>query len=371
MRRLSILWLVVALLTGGAVASAQLLKAIKLANNNQPPKFAFDPARAPLAPDYAARANWAALPDMRDEADVTPEGVAGIDQRSAPVDVFYIYPTVFMSKTAWNADTRDTELNRRIDLSPVRAQASVFNGCCAIYAPRYRQMTLGGYIKWSANSEQATELAYRDVARAFRYYLATYNKGRPFIIAGHSQGSRLARLLIEREIDGKPVARQMVAAYLIGHWIERAWFDQLRTIRACMRADDTGCVVTWSSYAEGRKASIQRVNLAKQSRYAPEAIKRPYVCINPLSWTTGPAPAPRSANLGGWLHGPGAASRAPDAGLVSARCVDGAVYVSAPPKGVWTDQLLPFGNFHNYDYNLFYMNLRANAADRAAAFLRR
>ena len=133
------------------------------------------------------RENWIALPDMRDEADVTPPGVAAVDQTRTPVDVFFIYPTVLMSRTQWNADTRDAALNTKIAATTIRNQASVFNGCCAIYAPRYRQMTLGGYIKWSPNSVAATELAYGDVARAFRYFLDHHSR------AGRSSSPGTAR----------------------------------------------------------------------------------------------------------------------------------------------------------------------------------
>jgi len=345
-------------------ATPQLLQAIKISRNNQPPKFAFDAKKAPPAPAYERRENWIALPNMRDEADVTPPTVVAVDETKAPVDVLFIYPTVLMSQTAWNADTRDAALNAKIAATTIRNQASVFNGCCAIYAPRYRQMTLGGYINWSANSVAATELAYGDVARAFRYFLDHHSRGRPFIIAGHSQGSRLARLLIEREIDGKPTARHMVAAYLIGTWIEADWFRHLRDVRACTRADDTGCVVTWSTYAQGRNATLQRINLGRQSHYTPETLRRPYVCINPLHWSAGDQLVPKALNRGAWLH-----AHALEPALVSARCRDGALYIS-PPGKAYTDQMIPFGNFHNLDYNVAYMNLRENALVRAAAFLR-
>jgi hypothetical protein len=349
-----------------APASGQLLQAIKIARNNQPPATPFDRMRPPPAPDYTDRAMWSALPDMRDRADVTPAGVRGIDQARAPADVFFIYPTVLMSREAWNADVRDAALNTRIDDTTIRSQASVFNGCCAIYAPRYRQMTLGGYIKWSDDSVKATELAYSDVARAFRQFLI-WNKGRPFIIAGHSQGSRLGRLLIEREIDGTPLARRMVAAYLIGTWIEADWFRHLRDVTPCRSATDTGCVVTWSTYAQGRNASVQRVTIGKQSKYAPETIKRPYVGINPFGWTTADVTTPRSADIGSWVHGAGPRPEAPVPGLVTGRYRDGALYIS-PPGKAYTALMIPFGNFHNVDYNVAYMNLRENAAARVAAF---
>jgi hypothetical protein len=356
-------------LFSATTANAGVLDALKIMANNKPPKTPFDPRTAPPAPNYKLQSSWAALPEIRDATDIAPAGVRQIDQRTAPADVFYIYPTTFFSQTQWNASITDAANNTRIDQLPLRSQGSIFNGCCAVYAPRYRQMTLGAYVKWSANSEAAQDLAYQDVARAFDEYLAKYNKGRPFIIAGHSQGSRIARRLIAERIDGRPVARRMVAAYLVGTWIERSWFDGLRDIKPCTTATDTGCVVTYSSFEEGRKATFQRITLGRTSNYKPETIRRPYVCINPVTWTTGPAPSPITRQLGGWLAGDtGPAPRAQPQ-MVTARCLDGAVYVSKLNAG-YTSKAIPFGNLHNIDYNIFYMDIRANAVARVAAFTR-
>ncbi|MDO7843944.1 DUF3089 domain-containing protein [Sphingomonas immobilis] len=336
--------------------------------NYEPPATPFDPARSPPPPNYASRTEWVALPDSRDPADDTPPGVLPVNQARAKVGVFFLYPTVFTSDQEWNADTRDADLNARIAGTTIRNQASVFNGCCAIYAPRYRQMTLGGYVKWSENSVRATELAYSDVSRAFRQFLV-WNKGRPFILAGHSQGSRQGKLLIEREIDGKPLARRMVAAYLLGNWLESDWFAKLRDVHPCTRAGDTGCVVGWSTYGEGRNAALQRVFVGRQSGFAPEPPGRRFHCINPLSWSTGPEIAVRTLDKGAWLHGGGTTPRPIEPAMVSARCDDGALYISQPAKA-FADLVIPIGNYHNVDYNIAYMNLRENASVRATAFLR-
>lgn len=358
------------MLSAAAPAAAQLLKALQISRNNQPPPFPFDPARTPPAPDYAGSPNWASLPWIRDDADLVPPGVPAPPQLRAPADVFFIHPTVLMSRERWNADTRDLDLNGKVGQTTIRNQASVFNGCCAIYAPRYRQLTLGGYLKWSENSVAATELAYSDILRAFREFRRRVGD-RPFILAGHSQGSRLGRLLIEREIDGKPIAKRMVAAYLIGHWIELDWFKQLRDVRTCTGATDTGCVVTWSTFEAGRNAGSQRRLLGRQSGYQPETIKRPYACINPLSWTTTTALAPKQANIGAWVYGDGPSPRPLDTGLVSARCgKDGGLYISKPGEP-YQATVIPFGNHHNNDYQIAWMNLRQNATDRVAAFLAR
>ena len=85
----------------------------------------------------------------------------------------------------WNVSDTDAPLNPAVLLN----QASVFNACCRIYAPRYRQASLGGL-----NNDAALDLAYTDVARAFRHFAAHANHGRPIIIASHSQGTNHARI---------------------------------------------------------------------------------------------------------------------------------------------------------------------------------
>lgn len=368
--RIFLLAIGLALSACATTGPAQIGQAIKAVVNNQPPPFAFDPARAPPAPDYANLASWAALPELKDATDLTPAGVIAGDPKDAEVDVFFIYPTVFFSRDAWNADARDAEYRQKADVGPLRGQASVFNGCCRVYAPHYRQMTLGGYVKWSPNSVAATELAYSDVNRAFDEFLKR-TKGRPFIIAGQSQGARLGRLLVERRIEGSNLRNRLVAAYLIGHWIESAWFDRPGALRACRSAIDTGCVIGWSTFAEGRNATSQRLTLGRTSNYAPEKIRRPYTCINPISWTTAPTRTVKSMHRGSWLHGPDAAPRPPEPGLITARCVDGAVYVSPPGQKIYQDFVIPFGNYHNLDMNMFYMDIRDNLPARIGAFWKR
>jgi hypothetical protein len=365
MRRAHACLATLSLLCAG-LASAGVIDALKIARNNKPPPFPFPIADAGQAPDYSRQASWAALPTMRDEADSLPPGIAAIDQSRAPADVFFIYPTVFFSKEHWTARIDDPMYRKAVGELPLRGQASVFSGCCAIYAPHYRQMTLGGFVHWSANSDAAMNLAYADVERAFDHYLRTGNKGRPFIIAGHSQGSRLARRLIAERIDGKPIAKRMIAAYLIGHWIEQSWFDGRRDIKACQGRSDLHCVITYSSFEEGRDGTAQRLLLGRTSNYTPEKARRPYVCINPLSWSIDGKRAEASLNQGAWM--PGDSATPPlQPHLVSARCRDGAVYISRPTKA-YQDRAIPFGNYHNVDYNLFWMNLRQNAVERVAAF---
>ncbi|MBL0105277.1 MAG: DUF3089 domain-containing protein [Bacteroidetes bacterium] len=127
---------------------------------------------------------------MKDSADALPPGENLVDgQAEAKADVFYIHPTVNFSRKNWNGDVNDAKLNHTVDIYPLRFQASVFNGMCKVYAPRYRQATLYSFIdKSKVNGAKALDLAYTDVVSAFQYYLDHYNQGRPFILASTVRG---------------------------------------------------------------------------------------------------------------------------------------------------------------------------------------
>ena len=326
----------------------------------------FDAARAPAAPDYSQKSAWAA--DGGD-AGAGPPGLMESYPESRKADVFFIHPTSYFSMENWNQPIDDAATNARTDSGSIRNQASVFQLCCRVYAPRYRQMSVAGFLSPSASSKAAMDLAYSDVKRAFDYYLAHYNHGRPFIIAGHSQGSRHARRLIEEEIAGTPLRKQFVAGYIAGNWIEEGWFAKLKTIKPCDRADDTGCVLTWNTLADGADAQAQRVDFARRSGAPPELANQPFVCTNPLTWTRSTQLAQASLDIGGWVYGRGTRPRPIDPHLVSARCDDGALFVSEPADIAYRIAILPGGNYHNYDYQLAYINIRKNAKDRADAFV--
>lgn len=345
MRRTTLFGMALALCLAWAPAGAQ-----RAITADTPPAGRFDAASAPPAPDYDGPANWASLPWIRDDGDMTPQGLAEPPQLKAPADVFFIHSAVPLRKPVWNADPADVWFNGDVGQTTIRNHASTFNGCCAIYAPRYRQANPAG------DDPAARELAYSDVARAFAAFRARVGD-RPFILAGHGEGARIAQLLIERVIDGRPVAGRMIAAYLVGTPVKRDWLAARRGIAACTSATDTSCVVSWVSRAEG----------GKWLRHRP-----PILCSNPISWTTGPEVAPRSAHRGAWMRN-GAefpeALRAPDAGLVSARCDrDGMLRVSDPGE-TYAGLAGPDGSFAALDVPLFWMDLRQNAVDRVAAFL--
>jgi hypothetical protein len=318
------------------------------------PSAPFESYTPPPAPDYAQSRYWAALPDMLDDADALPPDAGLSDsQATAKVDVFYVHPTTYVSSDSWNAASAEYPLEV-YGLRPVK-QASVFNGSARVYAPRYRQATLYAFIDHE-NGAQALNVAATDVRAAFEYYLANFNKGRPYILAGHSQGSLMLLRLMQERLDQKRGRRdaRFVAAYLPG-WAIRS--DDFQNLQACEGARETACYVSWNSKLWGTPLKDFPI---EATRYSGG------VCVNPLSWKRDEQPAPSANHLGSVdkyfvdLH----------RNYVEAKCEGEMLWVRLPRNEAY-ESSRDRRNYHIVDYNLFYMNLRENVEQRVQAFLRR
>lgn len=324
------------------------------------PRKDFSHYTPPPSPDYSLEKNWAALPTVKDSADVVPYGSSLKDgQADAKVDVFYIHPTMYYKAKSWNADLNDKRTNRLVDIYPIRQQASVFNESCKVYAPRYRQATLYSFLEGTGDGYQALDTAYTDVKRAFMYYLKNYNHGRPIIIAGHSQGTFHAQKLIAEFFEKDPKLKKLlVAAYLIGGNIGTESFT---AFVPCDSASQTNCYVAWHTRTYG---SDIKDPTKKQSTAPAWQNFRKYVCVNPLTWRRDTAYAPASLNKGSV---PKSFDRI-DKGVVDAQISRQQIIWSHKPavKGY------PKGdNYHVYDISMFYMNIRENVKERCAAYLGR
>ena len=154
------------------------------------PDLPFDESTAVEAPDYSKLENWAALPSCEGLEDMIPEDLLDRNiQGESPVDVFFIHPTGFLRGETWTYSMdmgSATEENTQFLMAN---QASVYNGCCNVFAPRYRQAHVLTYLQEEEIQEQILGFAYQDVRRAFRYFIDHMSDGRPFVLAGHSQGS--------------------------------------------------------------------------------------------------------------------------------------------------------------------------------------
>jgi hypothetical protein len=168
---------------------------------------------------------------------------------SAPVDCFYVYPTVSMEPTP-NSDM----LAEAAELNVIRQQFARFGSVCRRYAPLYRQITLAGLRPILAGTGGSLEhgLQYDDVRDAWKYYLEHDNQGRPFVLIGHSQGSFILAELIRQEIDGKPVQSRMVSAIIPGATVAVPRGADVggafQHVPICRSASQTGCVIAYSSF---------------------------------------------------------------------------------------------------------------------------
>jgi hypothetical protein len=341
------------------------------------PDHEFDPFLAGPKPDYSQVENWAALPGKQDPADMIPAGIEAKDiQGSAPADVFFIHPTGYLQGTSWNSPMiveSGTEENTAWMLAN---QASAFNGCCNIYAPRYREASIFSYLGTTDEERDAVHaVAYQDVEQAFEYFLREYNDGRPFILASHSQGTHHARRLLKDRIDNTPLARELVAAYIIGSTvipISAEYLDSMTDIGPCTTATDLGCVIHWDTYGDGGDT--------------PDRPEQASLCTNPISWTSFENKVPAVLNKGAVpisgkynmnLNGDDLPLNAglpplqePLLRHTWAQCRDGTLYVADQAETVFGE--LTIGaekNYHGLDYALFYMDIRENAKVRVNTFL--
>lgn len=262
--------------------------------------------------DYGDPANWVCRPDTDDVCDtgldatvVAADGTLTVEAFSpdpdAPIDCFYVYPTI----------SRDPTPNSDLVAGPDEEQYVTVNqvaplgGTCRVFAPLYRQVTLAALAGTVTAGPAARELAAADVLDAWEHYLANDNHGRGVVVVGHSQGAGiLARLLADHVDDDDGARSLLVAAYLAGTSIQvppgadvGGTFQHLPLCRA---ADQVGCVVTWSTY----RASSPPPPTAffGASGDGTEA-----ACTNPASLSGGRAElrARFPTDDGAWLH-PGA-----------------------------------------------------------------
>ena len=330
------------------------------------PSQPFNPDNAVAAPDYNLDENWVALPGRKGLEDVTPKGIeAEFEQGASPVDVFFILPTAYTIGETWTSpmDTRSvTEENIQWMMAN---QASVFNGCCNIYAPRYRDAHVLAFMDHTNLNEQAIAFAYQDVERAFDYFLANYSNARPFIVAGHSQGTRHGVRLLKERIGGTPLADRLVAAYLIGNKISVAQFEEVQDIPLCDSPSQTHCAIHWDTWSDQDIAEVP-----------PERIGN--ACVNPLSWHVDGAYVERDRHLGAvktsgefgfTLSGDDRARgtvfeplTAPAPKLLSAQCKDGRLFIPDQKNGLlFNAEVASTANYHGLDYPAFHIDIRENA----------
>lgn len=359
------------------VTGAGLSGVARTAVDRDRPASTFETQKLPPEPEYALESSWAALPYKASNAYLAPSNTKYPEsQSSAAADVFFIHPTtVYNAQDNWNIPIDDMAAVRDIDFI-LAFFVGVFNAAGKIYAPRYREANMYAFFDdKSTSGVRAVELAYRDIERAFLYYAKFYNQGRPFILAGHSQGSMHGLRLLQERIMGSQLRERMVAAYLIGGTIPK----DIPGTKPSRSAADTGVIIGWNTYTKDGDPSVFTDGLITWIGGSYVKIGgRPLLQVNPLSWElNGPQTPP--------LHNPGSLPF-PDAtditplllpGICGADASGKVLVINKPaargfasPKSgdnpVFNSM---YGDYHIFDYSLFYESIRKNAVERVKAFL--
>lgn len=211
---------------------------------------------------YSNRAHWLCRPDLPSRQNVcagdlsvtsvAPNGQLTVQhatsKQNAPVDCFYVYPTVDPSP----ALNENIDGPHQAEISVTRAQAAPFGRLCNVFAPLYRQATLRALFS-APNGTSPTAVAYADVQDAFRYYLAHLNQGRPFVLLGHSQGSGMLTQLMTKMIDPDRSLRQQMVSAVVPGWpiqvpVTGDAGGTFANIPACRASGQVNCVIGYSSF---------------------------------------------------------------------------------------------------------------------------
>ena len=306
----------------------------------------YSKSKAPLAPNYQQEENWAILPSKYTKE---LKGFLTDSIENLKADVFYIYPTLVtdMKDIRWNVPVTDATQNANVLNKVVKFQASAWATSGRLYIPYYRQAHLRSYYQLKTGGKEALTLAYSDVKAAFELYLKKYNHGRPIIIAGHSQGATHGRLLLRDFFDGKPLQRQLIAAYIPGIGIKK---DEFKTIKAMKSLNETGGFITWNTYKKNK---------------LPKSYTKWYkgkVTSNPITWDA--TIATQREDHKGFLYSNGKIySKA-----LKIEVIDGMVWTTLPhfPHRLFA---IFKKNYHIGDVNLFWLDIQKNSELRVKTWL--
>ena len=292
----------------------------------------------PKEPDYERTENWSLM------------GV-GEDKM---VDVFYVHPTMYYKGRDWVADVRNAAINRTVDIWPIRHQASVFFDIGRVFAPRYRQAHFRVFVFDDDECDlcgDALDVAYGDVRESFLFWLKNLDRGKPIIIAGHSQGTYHAKRLLKEFFDGTDLGERLVTSYLLGWGV---YDEDFETLEPCKSKGDVNCYCSWMTYATGYTPAWYNKRMA-----AGLDIPK---CINPMSWDCSGEVNDCKDHLGVLTE----KQKIKYKGKLTGRVHEGLLWLDAPH--VIGGKLLHQDNWHVGDYNLFHSNIKVNVEERVGNF---
>lgn len=300
--------------------------------------------------DYSKKSNWMIFTEKK--------------YAKQKVDLLFLYPTCVSSKCKTTVSEVDEEMRKNARYSYIRS-AECLADITNVYAPYYRQIS-GTRLMEAITPEQlekeCRETEVRtDVYAALDYYFKNVNQGKPFILAGHSQGSCNLKIVLSEYMKEHPeYLKRMVACYAIGFYFPEVWFKANPHIRKATGETDIGVFISWNS--EGPGGTMPNICIGDGS-----------FTINPLNWKTDETPAKIEENLGSLSVDPKTLKTTIVPGKVSAKidlkrgalvcegCTDYAIH-----KSLFGDK-----SFHMNDWDFYYVNIRKNAQKRIEAYLKK
>jgi len=307
-------------------------------------------------PNFANSSNWLALPT----------------KTTKKVDVFYLSDTTYQKAdaSAPNIGPIDDPKMQAGAKAQFSKTATAFEPVADIYAPYNRQVDAQYKSTLPIPQQLSLEagIPTSDAVSAFDYYIKNLNNGRPFILAGHSQGSNLLANILSGYMKKNPeLYKRMVAAYVIGYSITSEYLKQNPQLKFATGPNDTGVIISYNT-----EAPVMHVT---------NPVTMPGgVAINPITWTTSEELATAQQNLGGISINPETgyavvdASGNPvkvqhyaDAQVNKARGV--VICSTADPNQLAPgNSAIAAGIYHPYDYPFYYFDIRANAANRVTHY---
>jgi hypothetical protein len=275
-----------------AIAAAGALSACATAEPYVLPADLRSPYAGYVSPRYEDPARWVCRPDLagspcardRTATEIASDGTRRPVTSAAPAepaaDCFYVYPTVDLSLLAYNHDDF-SDTRRMADVT--YAQAASFAEGCRVFAPLYRQVTIGTYLRSAETREHGLEVAFSDVADAFLHYWSQDNHGRPVALIGHSQGADMIVRLLKTYFDGDPALRErLLVAMPIGGHVEvkkgAAAGGTFQNIPLCTSPDQRACVIAYRSHRGSDEVSPNAADLP--------APGHEIACVNPADVAT-------------------------------------------------------------------------------------
>ena len=295
------------------------------------------------SPDYSDPASWAYFAEGKDK----------------DADLFLICPTVDMGEEGNLNMSMDDDEAKSSFIGALNMERGIYDERTEMYAPFYRQMTFPVYQERKAEEGEYLDTAYSDVKDAFIYYMEHINGGRPFILAGFSQGAQMVLLLLEDLFDEPALQDSLIAAYCIGWKVTKEDLDAYPHLRMAKGEYDTGSIISFNSESVETEDSIIIARGTKT------------LGINPLNWRTDSVKADKALNNGACFtdYSGSIVKEVPNLSGAYLDPERGTLKVTDVDSKDYSSDLFPDGVYHLYDYQFFFRNLEENVSDRIDSWM--